>query len=450
MTDKKWYDSASFYHIYPLGYCGALERQKESESSHRLGLITKRLDYIKNLGFNAIYLGPVFESDYHGYETVDYFRVDRRLGDNDDLKTLVEKAHERGIRVALDGVFNHAGRGLFAFQKLLEAGSDSEYIDWFSNVDFHANNHHGDGFSYGTWENHEELVKLNLENEEVKNYLLEAVSFWKDEFDIDGIRLDAADCLDMGFVKSLRAHTDTFEKDFWLRGEIIHGDYRKWLGDDRFHSVTNYEVHKGLYSSFNDSNFYEIAYSLNRQFGEGGLYRDYTLYNFLDNHDVSRITSRLQRGAHLYPLHLLLFTIPGNPSIYYGSEWAIEGKRNETSDEMVRPFFDLDTLRDHSDHKSLFDLIQKLNWFYMQYDALKYGGYEQILVDHEQLAFRRHLKEHDAIIAVNSSGGEKTVHLKAGNEGRYYDVLNDERYNTTDGGLAVKLFPNWGAILVAD
>jgi glycosidase len=442
INKNKWYNNASFYHIYALGFCGG-----DFERTDSLTKVTENLDYIKESGFNALYIGPLFESRTHGYDTTDYFRLDRRLGTNEDLKKLVNAAHEKGIKIIFDGVFNHVGRDFFAFQDVLEKKWDSEYKDWFAGINFDANNYHNDGFSYDTWEGHEELVKLNLYNSNVKQHLLDAVKFWIDEFDVDGIRLDAADCLNFDFIKNLRSFTDEYKSNFWLMGEIIHGDYRRWMNEDMLHSVTNYEAYKGLYSSFNDKNFFEIAYSLDREFGDDGMYKDKMLYTFLDNHDVDRIESKLKDKRDLYPLYTLMYMMPGTPSVYYGSEWGISGKRTNTSDRMLRPVFDLKKLREKDNCKGLYELIQKLNWLVMEYEVLRFGGYKQVYLNNEQIVFKRETETQIALIGINTSDTMMDLPVNC-HQGRYRDILNENTEYCSNGNVTMKLHPKWVSVLI--
>ncbi len=335
---KNWAEESFFYHIYPLGLTGA-PKQNDFHSAPvpRLEQLYGWLDHIQWLGADAIYLGPVFESTAHGYDTVDYFHVDRRLGTDETLAAFSAEVHRRGMRLVLDGVFNHVGRDFWAFHDVREHGEASQYKDWFLNLRFGEQSPCGDPFTYEGWAGYYDLVKLNLKNPAVVDHLLQAVTDWIERYQIDGLRLDAADVVDMDFLHTLASHCSQQRPDFWLMGEVVHGDYNQWANPQTLNSVTNYECYKGLYSSHNDRNYFEIAYALNRQFGEGGIYRDLMLYNFADNHDVNRLASTLKVPGHLYPLHILLFTMPGIPSIYYGSEWGQPGQRSESSDAALRP-----------------------------------------------------------------------------------------------------------------
>ena len=288
-----WAYESVFYQIYPLGFVGA-PFENDGVETHRILKVLDWTDHIKKLGANAIYFSPVFESDTHGYNTRDYRKIDCRLGSNEDFKQVCDKLHSEGIRVVLDGVFNHAGRGFWAFQDVLKNRENSPYLNWF-HINLGGNSNYNDGLWYEGWEGNYDLVKLNLQNEEVVQYLLESVRGWVDEFDIDGLRLDVAYCLDENFVRRLRSFCDSLKPDFFLVGEMLHGDYNRLMNDSMLHSATNYECYKGLYSSFNSMNMFEIVHSLLRQFGPENwtLYKGKHLLSFVDNHDVTRVASIL-------------------------------------------------------------------------------------------------------------------------------------------------------------
>src|SRR3954447_1821907 len=334
---ESWARDACFYHVYPLGQCGAEPRNDfRSLPSPRLDQLRGWAGHLHWLGADSLYLGPVFESTAHGYDTADYYHVDRRLGTDETLTGLTAALHAAGIRVVLDGVFHHVGRDFWAFRDLLQNGERSAYRGWFSGVDFGRRSPFGDPFAYDGWEGHFDLVKLNLHHPDVRAHLFGAVRSWVERFGIDGLRLDVAYALDPAFLRDLAAYCRGLREDFWLLGEAIHGDYRRVAGPGLLDAVTNYECYKGLYSSHNDRNYFEIAHSLGRLFGAGGLYRELTLYNFADNHDVPRVASLLRNPAHLYPLYLLLFTMPGVPSVYSGSEWGFEGIKAGGDDRPIR------------------------------------------------------------------------------------------------------------------
>lgn len=445
-----WINDAFFYQIYPLGLCGAPELNNlGAPVEHRLDQLFPWLDHIQTLGANAIYLGPVFQSTSHGYDTADYYQVDRRLGDNDTLVRFVEHVHQRDMKLVLDGVFNHVGRDFWAFKDVQALGENSNYRDWFQNLRFGVQNPEGDPFTYDAWQGHTSLVNLNLSHPQVKAHLFDAVLQWMETYDIDGLRLDAADCLDFQFMRELRDLTKSRQPDFWLMGEVVHGDYRDWANPDTLDSTTNYEVYKGLYSSLNDANFFEIGHSLKRQFGDGGLYRDLYLYNFVDNHDVNRIASTLTNPALLYPIYLLLFTIPGIPSVYYGSEWGIMGMKGEWSDASLRPAFELSQMTKGVDQHNLESHIRKLAHIRSGAKALRLGQYQELFVDPEQIAFLRKFQQEYIVVVVNSADSSTEIEVNLPwQAGELVDCLNDgQSFQVRDGRCRLPLDPAWGRIL---
>lgn len=445
---KNWMNEAVFYHIYTLGFCGA-PNENNLQNEQRVSRIQKVeawIPHLKSIGVSAVYFGPLFESGSHGYDTIDYYWIDRRLGSNADFKETVKKLHDAGIRVVLDGVFNHVGRDFWAFRDVIKNGSDSRYTGWFANLNFGGQSPYGDAFWYEGWEGHYNLVKLNLKNPEVIDHLLGAVAAWIDEFDIDGLRLDVAYSLDPEFMKTLRRFCQNKKEDFWLMGEIIHGDYKRIANEDMLHSVTNYEIYKGIYSSHNDKNYFEINYSLNRMFGHGGIYQGLTTYNFVDNHDVNRIASTLRNKAHLNNVFTLLFTIPGMPSIYYGSEWGIEGIKQNGSDAALRPALELEDIPDETCR--LLEHIQQLAKIKKQLPALKYGIYEQVTVKNEQLVFKRTAADESVFIVLNLSDQESMLDFKM--EGSLaVDLLTDEVYTINNNHISLQLSAYASMILVS-
>ena len=252
-----WYEKSVFYQIYPLGFCGA-PWQNDGVTEDRILKVMDWIPHLTALGADAVYFSPVFESDTHGYNTRDYARVDCRLGGNAAFAKVCAALHAAGVRVVLDGVFNHVGRGFWAFQDVLQHRQASRYAGWF-HLSFEGNSAYNDGLWYEGWEGNYDLVKLNLDNPEVVEYLLGCVGGWISEFDIDGLRLDVAYLLPEHFLRRLRAFCDGQKAEFFLVGEMIHGDYNRLVQPDMLHSATNYECYKGLHSSFNSGNLFEIA-----------------------------------------------------------------------------------------------------------------------------------------------------------------------------------------------
>ena len=437
-----WYERGVFYHMYPLGMTGAPKHNDATEVTNRFKELDKWIPHIRSLGCSAIYIGPVFESASHGYDTRDYKLVDRRLGDNDSFRNFVAQCHQEGIKVIVDGVFNHTGLEFFAFKDIQEKRRDSPYKDWYKGVNFDWQSPCGDSFGYEAWQGHFELPCLNLFNPDVRSYLFDVIRFWIDEFDIDGIRLDCANVLDFNFMKEMRSRTETMKEDFWLMGEVIHGDYSRWVNSEMLHSVTNYELHKSLYSGFNDHNFFEIAHNVRRLEAIGRQ-----LYTFVDNHDEDRIATKLKLREHLFPIYICLFTLPGIPSIYYGGEWGIEGKRTNTSDEALRPAISID--QEGELHCELTDLIAQLGQIHSQQEPLHTGRYQELLLTNRQYAFARHGEDSVIITAVNNDDepAELTipVPLQAGEAVNLLEPA--DRLPISDGKVHIKLKGNWGAVL---
>ena len=402
-----WAYESVFYQIYPLGFCGAPFDNDGVEKS-RILKVKEWIPHIREIGADAIYFSPVFESDTHGYNTRDFRKIDCRLGSNEDFAEVCRSLHEAGIRVVLDGVFNHVGRGFWAFQDVLKNRENSPYLNWF-HINLGGNSNYNDGLWYEGWEGNYDLVKLNLKNEEVVNHILESVRFWVETFDIDGLRLDVAYLLDHDFVRRLRSFCDGLKKDFFLVGEILHGDYTTLVNDQMLHSCTNYECYKGLYSSFNSMNLFEINHSLLRQFGPEGwtLYKGLHLMTFVDNHDVSRVASILTNEKHLPLIYALAFGMPGIPCIYYGSEWGAKGNKSD-GDPALRPCFEEPV------ENELTEFIGKLSEAKKGSKALNYGGFRSVVLTNKQCIFERAAEGERVLVAINADSEPYTAHFDAG------------------------------------
>lgn len=441
----KWYETGIFYHIYPLGLTGAPERNDYGQEEHRIRELWPWVDHIVALGCNALYIGPLFESGSHGYDTTDYKRLDRRLGSNEDLKEFVALCHEKGVKVIFDGVFNHVGRDFFAFQDLKAHREHSRYKDWFCNVNFWGNNEYNDGFSYGNWGGFNLLVKLNQRNGEVQNYIREVIHYWVKEFDVDGLRLDAADVLDFGFMNMLRRTADEVKPDFWLMGEVIHGEYSRWVNREHLHCVTNYHLHKALFSGHNDHNYFEIAHTVKRIYDmDRSRPEGLKLYNFVDNHDVERIASKLRSGAHFAPVHVLLYTLPGVPSLYYGSEFGIQGRKRRGSDAPLRPALRLTDFANALEENPCTRLIARLGQVRARSAALSCGDYQQLLLTTKQYAFSRTLGEETVLVLVNNDDAPFTARLRA--KGDYVAAISGQSLHAKNGRLEVTVEANSGEI----
>ena len=439
-----WYNEAIFYHIYPLGLTGAPKHNDYSAPVSRLNTLLPWIDHIREIGCTALYIGPLFESVGHGYETTDYKKLDSRLGTNEDLKNFVAACHEKGIKVIFDGVFNHTGRDFFAFKDIQQNREHSRYLNWYCNVNFGGNNEYNDGFSYENWGGYNLLVKLNQRNPEVQNYICDVIRFWVSEFDVDGIRLDAADVLDFDFMRALRRTAAEVKEDFWLMGEVIHGDYSRWVNGETLHSVTNYALHKALYSGHNDHNYFEIAHTVKYLQNMGNL----DLYNFVDNHDVERIYTKLSNKAHFAPVHVLLYTLPGVPSIYYGSEFGIEGKKEKFSDDSLRPALNIEDYADAVQKNPCTALIAALGKVRQHTPALSYGSYTELQLTNRQFAFARDLDGIRVIVTVNNDDNAAGMSLPAGNCAEYIGTLTGQKVSVQGGRINVTVAANSGEIWI--
>ena len=388
-------------------------------------------EYLQTLGVDSILLNPIFESDNHGYDTRDFKTIDCRLGTNEDFKEVCEDLHKHNVKIVLDGVFNHVGRGFWAFKDVQEKKWDSPYKDWF-HISFDGNSCYNDGFWYEGWEGHFELVKLNLQNPAVVDYLMECVKYWIDEFDIDGLRLDVAYSLDHNFMRRLRSYTQELKPDFALIGEVLFGDYNIIVNDEMLHSCTNYECYKGLYSSFNSMNMFEIAHSLHRQFGSDQwcIYRGKHLMTFVDNHDVTRLASILTNKKHIPLAYGLLMGMPGIPCLYYGSEWAEQGEKAPDNDYALRPCFE------EPKPNELTEFIKKLIRVRQESDALCNGAYKNVVIQNHQLVFERCSEKERVIVAINAADYPYTANAGELN-GTAADLLTGETV-TMNGQLELK------------
>lgn len=419
-----WSYESVFYQIYTLGFCGA-PLENDGNVVPRIRKVIDWIPHMKKLGVNAVYFCPLFDSDRHGYDTRDYTKLDPRLGTNEDFKEVCRELHDNGIHIVLDGVFNHVGRGFLAFQDVLKNRENSPYKDWFAGVNFGWNNCYNDGLSYEGWEGHNELVKWNLRNEEVVQHIFSAVAGWIEEFDIDGIRLDVAYSLDMDFMRRLRGFVDTKKEDFWLVGEMIHGDYNRIMDEQNMlHSVTNYQAYKGIWSSFNDMNMFEINFTLEQHFC--GMYRGRHLLNFVDNHDVNRLASTLKRKEHLPLVYGMLYGIPGIPCVYYGSEWGMEGKKENGGDEALRP------CPEQPEWNELCDFIAKLGEVHKAEKALCYGDFRKVFLSNQQIVFAREYEGEKILVAINAAPDEFHASFDAGAE-TAEDLLTGDKVTFSGG-----------------
>ncbi len=336
-TEPTWVEHAVWWHVFPMGFLGAEHERLAPDAAvqHRLPRIERWIDYAVELGVSGLLLGPVFESSTHGYDTVDHLAIDRRLGDAADFDSLVAAAHERGLRLMLDGVFNHVGRDFAQFQEALRDGPGSPAAQWFHlfwNGDAEPD--------YDHFEGHRSLVTLNHESPAVVDHVVEVMCHWLGR-GADGWRLDAAYAVAPPFWATVLPRVRERHPDAYIVGEVLHGDYADYVRESGLDSVTQYELWKSIWSSINDRNFHELAWNLSRH---DELLDTFVPLTFVGNHDVTRIASRIEDPAHLAHALVVLFTVAGTPCVYYGDEQGFHGVKEDRTggDDAVRPEFPAD------------------------------------------------------------------------------------------------------------
>lgn len=321
-----WADDVIWWHCYPLRFVDA-EREAVDQVVHRLPRLSGWLDYVVELGANGLLLAPVFASRTHGYDTLDHFRIDPRLGDADDFADLVARARERGVRLLLDGVFNHVSDAHPIVQRALAGGPSSPEGAWIRWVD---------GYPRG-FEGNLDLVELDLSHGPVQDYVAEVMVHWLDA-GVDGWRLDAAYAPGADAWRPIVERVRAAHPDAWLLAEVIHGDYVDFVARSGVDSVTEYELWKAVWSSLNDRNFHELAWTLGRHAEFSAAFRPLV---FLGNHDTTRIATQLADPSDLPLASALLFLLPGVPAVYAGDEQGFTGEKTDgpTGDDAVRPPF---------------------------------------------------------------------------------------------------------------
>jgi cyclomaltodextrinase len=331
-----WIQHALLWQIYPLGFVGAEAAAADrSGVVHRLGRLTSWLDYAVELGASGLLLGPIFASSTHGYDTIDYFRIDPRLGDEADFDALIEAAHRKGLHVVLDGVFNHVGREFPAFQRVI---ADATLADaaWFRKIQ-PEDRSPGTAPDYATFEGHHQLVALNHDEPAVMDHVVNVMRHWL-ERGADGWRLDAAYAVARRFWADVLPRVRDGFPDAYIFGEVIHGDYAGFVRETGVDAVTQYELWKAIWSALNDRNFFELAWAMDRH---NALLDSFVPLTFLGNHDVTRIASQLVDDRHLAHALVILMICAGTPSIYAGDEQAFRGIKQHRAggDDAVRPAF---------------------------------------------------------------------------------------------------------------
>ncbi|WP_116376681.1 alpha-amylase family protein [Mycobacterium sp. MFM001] len=374
MSTPAWTEHVIWWQIYPLGFVGAFPADQPADpGEHRLRRIADWFDHAITLGASGIALGPIFASRTHGYDTTDHYRIDPRLGDDADFDFVVAEAHRRGLRVLLDGVFNHVGP---EFPRHRET--------WFRDYSF---------------EGHGDLTTLNHDNPEVAEYVADVMAHWLGR-GADGWRLDAAYAVPPKFWAAVLPRVRDRHPDAWFVGELIHGDYAAMVDEAGFDSVTQYELWKAIWSSLNDGNFYELDWTLQRH---NAFVQRFAPLTFIGNHDVTRIASRLENAEHLAHALVLQMTVGGIPSVYAGDELGYRGVKEERfgGDDAVRPEFGSPPapLDEHGTqvwalHQYLIGLRRRHPWLFG-------ASTTTLRLDNRHYVYRTHRGDEALIVALN-------------------------------------------------
>lgn len=396
-----WVKDAVFYQIFPDRFCKS-ERHKaigkfvpwgtrptrENMFGGNLAGITDKLKYIKSIGVNALYLCPIFKSNSnHRYHTVDYFEIDPVLGTLKDFDNLVQKAHALGLRIILDGVFNHCSRGFFQFNSLMELGANSPYVDWFHVHSWPIHAYSGKP-NYECWWNYPALPKFNTNNPDVREFLFSVGEYWAKR-GIDGWRLDVPNEInDDSFWQEFRRRIKKINKDAYIVGEIWDEPSR-WLQGDQFDGVMNYPFRKAVTAYLFDENpitFKEFATRLADAFPRD---RFGTPMNLLGSHDVTRLASLPNSSIERVQLALtLLFFLPGAISLYYGDEIFMEGGKDPDN----RRAFPWDKLKEGKKHP-IFAHLKYLTALRASEPALRQGSLD-IVFSNDELVISRKFRNH--------------------------------------------------------
>lgn len=396
MTEPAWVEHVIWWQVYPLGFVGAFPAEPPpATGEHRLRRMVGWLDHAIALGASGIALGPVFASRTHGYDTTDHYAIDPRLGDDADFDELVDQAHRRGLRVLLDGVFNHVGTDFARYREALDGGPEHPSSAWFRRR----------GAGFDTFEGHGELIALNHDEPAVVDYTVDVMSHWLAR-GADGWRLDAAYAVPDRFWSQVLPRVRGEYPDAWFVGEVIHGDYAARVAAG-FDSVTQYELWKAVWSSLNDGNFHELDHALQRH---TEFLATFVPMTFVGNHDVTRIASRLTDERHLEHALVLLFTVGGVPSIYAGDELGHRGVKEDRrgGDDAVRPEFGSPPGEDDDIfrlHKYLVGLRRRHPWLHRATTSALH-------LSNRQYVYETRCGDDALVVALNVDDAPLTVSLK--------------------------------------
>jgi glycosidase len=383
-----WVEHVIWWQVYPLGFVGAFPADRPpGPDEHRLRRLVAWFDHAIELGASGIAIGPIFASRTHGYDTTDHFSIDPRLGDDADFDYVVTEAHGRGLRILLDGVFNHVG------------------------VDFARHRDAAPGwFSGGTFEGHSELVALNHDSPEVVDYTVDVMSHWLGR-GADGWRLDAAYTVPQQFWSKVLPRVRELHPEAWFVGELIHGDYAAVVDAAGFDSATQYELWKAIWSSLNDGNFFELDWGLQRH---NEFLADFAPLTFIGNHDVTRIASQLQNPDHLAHALVIQLTVGGVPSVYAGDEFGFRGVKEERygGDDAVRPEFSSPPLQLDASGARVWGLHQYLVGLRRRHPWLHAASTTALRLDNRHYVYRTSHGDDCLVVALNIDDEPLRLRLK--------------------------------------
>ncbi|WIM89007.1 alpha-amylase family protein [Candidatus Mycobacterium wuenschmannii] len=394
-----WVEHVVWWHVYPLGFVGAFPSDAPpGPGEHRLRRVAEWLDHAIALGASGVALGPIFASRTHGYDTSDHYRIDPRLGDDADFDYLISEARRRGLRVLLDGVFNHVGTD---FVKYREAPNDAAAAGWFR----------GRAGRFHTFEGHEGLLTLNHDNPDVVSHTVDVMNHWLAR-GADGWRLDAAYAVPQQFWTSVLPKVRETHPDAWFVGELIHGDYAAVVRETGFDSATQYELWKAIWSGLNDGNFFELDHALQRH---NDFRETFAPLTFIGNHDVTRIASQIERPEHLAHALVVLMTVGGVPSIYAGDEFGYRGVKEERfgGDDAVRPEFGSPPARLDERGAQIWSLHQYLVGLRRRHPWLYGASTSAVRLDNKQYVYESRNGDSALVVALNIDDKPLRVRLES-------------------------------------
>ncbi|TWP38939.1 alpha-amylase family glycosyl hydrolase [Leekyejoonella antrihumi] len=411
MTTPSWVADSLWWQVYPLGALGADTTGQDRGARHTLRDLAAWLDYAVELGTNGIALGPIFRSMTHGYDTTDYFTIDERLGTLSDFDALIEECHRRGLRVMLDGVFNHVGKEHPAFQEVLTQGSPASRCDWFD-LTWPTGDQPGAVPAYRSFEGHDSLITLNHDEPAVRDLVVDVMCHWLDR-GADAWRLDAAYAVPVGFWSLVLSRVRERHPDVYVMGEVLHGDYSEFVTSSGVDAVTQYELWKAIWSSVNDRNLFELDHALGRH---NTLVESFLPWTFVGNHDVTRLATQLTQPEHLAHALVVLTTVGGTPAVYYGDEQAFEGLKEERfgGDDAIRPALPDRPEELAPDGWPVYRLHQELIALRRRHRWLTYATVEQLHLTNEQLVYRSAYDDNSLVVALSLADDEVTVPTPGG------------------------------------